>query len=78
MSPLLHPGDMILSTKTFPEPNNVVVMHHPGKYQQVLVKRILAVEGQTVDGLLIHRGHCWVQGDADGIDSRSFGPGIKD
>lgn len=61
----------------------VVAIKSPRDPSQRLIKRVVAVEGDTVRTLgyrerlvTVPRGHCWLEGDnhAHSLDSNRFGP----
>lgn len=51
MENTLHNGDNLLITSITPEinPGDVVVISQPNGYEKVLIKRVIAVEGQTIE-----------------------------
>lgn len=65
---------------------DIVILVSPLDPDEVLIKRLIAFEGDTVKPLwpstnlektiLIPKGHCWVEGDhhARSLDSNTFGP----
>ena len=65
---------------------DIVILVSPLDPEDVLIKRLIAFEGDTVKPLpqsskmdktiLIPKGYCWVEGDhhARSLDSNSFGP----
>jgi len=62
---------------------DIVVLSSPRDPSQVLIKRIIALEGDTVkmrispgSFQIIPEGHCWVEGDhrERSLDSNVFGP----
>lgn len=61
---------------------DVVVVRSPQEPNQLIVKRLIALQGdwinvpQTYEILQIPKGHCWVEGDNGkaSLDSRIFGP----
>ncbi|KAM7291613.1 putative inner membrane protease, subunit IMP2 [Ixodes scapularis] len=62
---------------------DVIAITSPRDPGQKLIKRVVALEGDTVRTLTyrdrfvtVPRGHCWVEGDNHGksLDSNSFGP----
>lgn len=65
---------------------DIVILISPENPDEVLIKRLIAMEGDTVKPLwpyanlektlLIPKGHCWVEGDnhAMSLDSNTFGP----
>ena len=58
----------------------IVLVAHPLRLQLRMVKRVTAVPGQTVGGLMhprvLAKGEYWVEGDNTdaSTDSREFGP----
>lgn len=62
---------------------DIVSLVSPNHPSEVLVKRIIALEGETIKTLsyktryvTIPKGHCWIEGDnhAQSLDSNYFGP----
>jgi signal peptidase I len=49
MEPVLSPGDYLLARTRAPRPGEIVVFEHPGRAGFHLVKRVIAVEGETVE-----------------------------
>ncbi|MCJ7726409.1 MAG: S26 family signal peptidase [Acidimicrobiia bacterium] len=83
MQPTLSPGDWVLGVR-HPQhlgAGDIVVLDLPGRPGFEIVKRVAAVEGdslETPDGpRTVGGGEVWVLGDAPAagsIDSRHFGP----
>lgn len=81
MAPALMPGDWILAGRLrHPSRGDIAVFQHPHREDFWLVKRIVAIAGDTVtvDGLQrrIPPGHVWLLSDATHrtrADSRTFG-----
>jgi signal peptidase I len=81
MSPTLRPGDQALVAKlgaTSPDRGQLVAFHSP-QNGEVLLKRVVAVGGDTVgleDGVLVVNGRTIREAyaDPDAIDSVYFGP----
>lgn len=62
---------------------DVAILHSPTHPGDVLVKRVVAEEGEEVETkgyrtrrVLVPEGHCWVEGDNTRLsrDSNLFGP----
>ncbi|KAF6215104.1 hypothetical protein GE061_009853 [Apolygus lucorum] len=62
---------------------DVVALYSPRDKDQKLIKRVIALEGDTVKSLTYKQpvvtipvGHCWVEGDnaSNSMDSNLFGP----
>ena len=60
----------------------MVILHSPTHLGDVLVKRVVGVEGEVVETkghqsrhVVVPRGHCWVEGDnqKSSRDSNLFG-----
>mmetsp|Transcript_38149 Transcript_38149/g.95869 ORF Transcript_38149/g.95869 Transcript_38149/m.95869 type:complete len:170 (+) Transcript_38149:312-821(+) len=67
-------GEFVLSnllSRTYHmyRPGDIVILKSPENPQQRLVKRLVAVQGQTVrisdqrGNITVPQGHCWVEGD---------------
>uniref|UniRef100_A0A7S1SK07 Mitochondrial inner membrane protease subunit 2 n=1 Tax=Tetraselmis chuii TaxID=63592 RepID=A0A7S1SK07_9CHLO len=79
MRPTLNPAgsassDFILANLLarsyhFYQPGDVIILKSPEHPQGRLVKRLIALQGQTVhvpgreEAVIIPQGHCWVEGD---------------
>jgi nickel-type superoxide dismutase maturation protease len=77
MAPALRAGDLVLAVRPRRvRPGDVVIVEHPSRHGFELVKRVVAVEGDSMDGRLLGPGDVWLLGDAgeESTDSRSFGP----
>lgn len=87
MRPTLNPSDLtyhdwVLVKKYRPTNNltvnDIVLLRSPFDPTSVLCKRVKAMSFDTVkyeDGMIIPRGHVWVEGDnIHSVDSRKFGP----
>lgn len=83
MRPALEPGDWVVALRHPGRiaPGDVVVLDLPGRPGFEIVKRVTAVEGDTLetpDGpRTVPPGEVWVMGDdpsAGSVDSRHFGP----
>jgi signal peptidase I len=85
MMPTLMPGDWALAAAGGRmSRDDVVVVEHPGRPGYEMVKRLVALPGDTVQkDRVLGVGEFWVEGDhaASSTDSRQFGPvsaeGIK-
>ena len=62
---------------------DVVILHSPTHPGEVLVKRVIGEEGETIETkgyrtrkIVVPSGHCWVEGDnlRASRDSNLFGP----
>jgi signal peptidase I len=77
MAPTLLPGDWVLvvSPERF-EREDVVVVEHPQRAGYEVVKRVVGVPGDEIDGRVLAANEYWVEGDfaQRSTDSRSFGP----
>ena len=64
MMPTLEPGDKIIVSNLFyePKPGDIVVFRKDEYRDEPLVKRIIAVEGQTID-IDFNRGIVYVDGE---------------
>jgi len=69
------------------KPGNIVIVKSPKNPKETLCKRLIAMEGETVEiespyapgmssQLFVPKGHVWIQGDNlyNSSDSRSYGP----
>ena len=78
MVPTLLPGDWALAAAGGRMTReDVVVVEHPGRPGYEMVKRLVALPGDTVQkGRVLGPGEFWVEGDHAGssTDSRQFGP----
>ena len=77
MAPMLAPGDWALvASPSRYDRRDVVVVEHPGRPGYEMVKRIVGMPGDTVDGRALADDEYWVEGDngAASTDSRQFGP----
>ena len=81
MSPALLPGERVLFDRLAfarhrPRTGDIVLVQHPDRPGQRLVKRITAVPGDTAGGRTLERREYWVEGDnaVASTDSRAFGP----
>lgn len=87
MRPTLNPSDLasrdwVLVRKYKPTSNlrvnDIVLLRSPFDPTSVLCKRVKAMPFDAVkyeDGMIIPRGHVWVEGDyIHSVDSRKFGP----
>ena len=78
MAPTLLPGDWVLAAPGGRmRRDDVVVVEHPGRPGFEMVKRLVALPGDTVQkDRLLSPGEFWVEGDhtSSSSDSREFGP----
>ena len=76
MFPTLRAGDWALAVRRPVRAGDVVVVEHPDRPGFELVKRVVAVPGDAVEGTLLDTDAYWVEGDAgaSSSDSRAFGP----
>ena len=85
MAPTLIPGERLLFyrlayVRRRPRTGEIVLVAHPLRPRLRMVKRVTAVPGQTVGGLMhprvLAKGEYWVEGDNSdaSTDSREFGP----
>ena len=78
MVPTLLPGDWALAAAGGRMTReDVVVVEHPGRPGYEMVKRLVALPGDTVQkGRVLGPGEFWVEGDhaRSSTDSRQFGP----
>jgi signal peptidase I len=79
MAPALHPGDQALVTKVGTPARGDLVAFHAPRTGEILLKRVVAVGGDTVgleDGVLVVDGRQVREPytDPDAIDSVYFGP----
>ncbi|CAB0012520.1 unnamed protein product [Nesidiocoris tenuis] len=87
--PVLNPGAgkghdyVFLKKSSHFNRGDVVCLYSPRDKDQKLIKRVIALEGDTVKTLTykhssvtIPVGHCWVEGDnaSNSMDSNLFGP----
>lgn len=63
MYPTLHNEDRVVITNLFydPQPGDIVVISHAGEMQEPLIKRVIAVEGQTLK-IDFDKGEVYVDG----------------
>jgi signal peptidase I len=77
MVPTLLPGDWALAVADRqPRKDHVVVVEHPGRPGYEMVKRVIAVPGESVAERTLGDDEFWVEGDRvdASTDSRQFGP----
>ena len=77
MLPTLLPGDWALAVADRrPRKDHVVVVEHPGRPGYEMVKRVIAVPGESVGDRTLDDDEFWVEGDREdaSTDSRHFGP----
>lgn len=76
MSPALQPGDFLVATRSGPVGRgSLVVVQHPARPGYEMVKRLVGLPGDVVDGHAVAIGERWVVGDnpRESTDSRQFG-----
>ena len=76
MAPTLLPDDWVLVvTPDHFDRDDVVVVEHPQRPGYEIVKRLVAVPGDELDGRILEPDEFWVEGDfaAHSTDSRAFG-----
>jgi signal peptidase I len=76
MAPTLVPGDwcLVVAPRRWRR-GDVVVVEHPGRPGYEMVKRLVGLPGDDVDGRRLGPGEHWIEGDhPSSTDSRSFGP----
>lgn len=77
MAPTLAPGDWALVvTPSRYERGDVVVVEHPGRPGYEMVKRLVAVPGDSIEERVLVDDEFWIEGDYEpaSTDSRDFGP----
>jgi mitochondrial inner membrane protease subunit 1 len=76
MVPTLLPGDWALAVADRPRKDHLVVVEHPGRPGYEMVKRVIAVPGESVGERILDDDEYWVEGDRENssTDSRHFGP----
>jgi signal peptidase I len=77
MAPTLLPGDWALTVEPHAyRRGDVVVVQHPARPGYEMVKRVVGVAGDVVDGRRLASGEWWLEGDdvSSSTDSRQFGP----
>jgi nickel-type superoxide dismutase maturation protease len=77
MAPTLVPGDwaLVVTPRRF-DRGDVVVVEHPGRTGYEMVKRLVGLPGDRLEGRALGESEFWVTGDfpAASTDSRAFGP----
>jgi signal peptidase I len=77
MEPTLLPGDYLVATKSGAiRRGALVVVERPGEPSFELVKRVVGLQGDSIDHRLLQADEYWVVGDKpdQSTDSRTFGP----
>lgn len=77
MVPTLLPGDWALAvTGRRARTGDVMVVEHPGRPGYEMVKRVIAMPGESVGERALDDGEYWIEGDREdaSTDSRHFGP----
>lgn len=79
MEPGLEAGDVLVAVRHRPRRirrGDVVVVEHPSRGGLEVVKRVVGVPGDRVEGRVLGPDRYWLAGDRPeaSTDSRSFGP----
>jgi signal peptidase I len=77
MAPTLRRGDFLIAVRPGPILRGVlVVAEHPGRPGYEMVKRVVGVPGDTIEGVMLGADQFWMVGDhaEASTDSRTFGP----
>ena len=77
MSPTLRPGDFLIATRSGRiDRGALLVVEHPDRPGFEMVKRLLGVPGDAIEGRALGADEFWMVGDdpAASTDSRSLGP----
>jgi signal peptidase I len=80
MAPTLLPGDLLVAVHRPVRRNDLVVMEHPARPGYEMVKRVVGLAGDTIDGAAIGPGELWLRGDnpVGSTDSRTMGAFPRD
>lgn len=80
MAPTLLPGERLLFDRLAyvrdrPRAGDIELVAHPLRPELRLVKRLVGLPGEVIDGRTLARGEYWVLGDneSESTDSREFG-----
>jgi signal peptidase I len=77
MAPTLQAGDFLIAARSGPIRRRVlVVIEHPARPGYEMVKRLVGVPGDSIEGVTLGPDQFWVEGDnpAASTDSRTLGP----
>jgi nickel-type superoxide dismutase maturation protease len=77
MAPTLRPGDFLIAARSGSiRRGALVVVEHPGRPGYEMVKRLVGVPGDSIEGVKLGADRFWVEGDnpAASTDSRTLGP----
>jgi signal peptidase I len=81
MSPTFRPGDFLIAARSGPiRRGAVVVVEHPTRPGYEMVKRMVGVPGDSIQGVSLGPDQFWMIGDdpAASTDSRTLGPFERD
>jgi nickel-type superoxide dismutase maturation protease len=81
MAPTLRPGDFLVAVRSGPiRRGALVVVEHPTRTGYEMVKRLVGVPGDRVEGVALGPDQFWMVGDnpTASTDSRTLGPFERD